>query len=301
MDEPRGSLFRLVEELRTAPPCYERLGGGFWSDPWSSRKAAEIQLNRSNSEGGRTAERAEQQVQGILARLPRIPARAVDLGCGAGHHATALASRGVDVRGIDISPAIIEHARSAATAGESAGRGRREFLLGSFFDLPWGSEAPELGMLLFGEFSLLTREERLRFLRRARKELAPGGHLFLELFSQDAAAVPRERNWEYAPGEGFWAAEAYVELNVTEPYPREEVVLHRFGLLFADGSVREERIWESSVDPDRLGDELREANLDRRGPPLELRSAEFGDPRFGEEEGELGRSWYLAHLVVGRD
>ncbi|WP_371742785.1 class I SAM-dependent methyltransferase [Plantibacter sp. CFBP 8804] len=41
----------------------------------------------------------------------RIDGRALDAGCGPGHWTAYLASRGLDVRGIDLVPEFIEHAR----------------------------------------------------------------------------------------------------------------------------------------------------------------------------------------------
>ncbi|KJC63094.1 class I SAM-dependent methyltransferase [Agreia bicolorata] len=38
---------------------------------------------------------------------------AIDAGCGPGHWTNFLAARGVDIRGIDLTPAFVEHARAA--------------------------------------------------------------------------------------------------------------------------------------------------------------------------------------------
>jgi len=43
-----------------------------------------------------------------------LPCSTIDLGCGAGNYAIYLASRGIDVTGIDISPAALEIARQKA-------------------------------------------------------------------------------------------------------------------------------------------------------------------------------------------
>ena len=46
------------------------------------------------------------------------PCRVLDIGCGTGKHAFALARRGYNVTGIDRSPFMLAHARSAAAVGE---------------------------------------------------------------------------------------------------------------------------------------------------------------------------------------
>ena len=56
-------------------------------------------------------------IERILARhgVPR-PCRVLDIGCGTGRHACALALRGYDVTGLDRSPFMLARARAAATA-----------------------------------------------------------------------------------------------------------------------------------------------------------------------------------------
>lgn len=50
------------------------------------------------------------------------PCRAVDLGCGAGHHAVWLARRGFDVTGLDVSPAAVARAEDLARSTGAACR-----------------------------------------------------------------------------------------------------------------------------------------------------------------------------------
>ncbi|MDX9759181.1 MAG: class I SAM-dependent methyltransferase [Bacteroidota bacterium] len=80
------------------------------------------------------ASRLPGQRQLLADLLARVPAqRAVDMGCGTGVHAVALAQLGLDVTGIDVSDGMLEKARAhAAAAGVSV-----EFLPGDFLtDIP---------------------------------------------------------------------------------------------------------------------------------------------------------------------
>jgi SAM-dependent methyltransferase len=61
------------------------------------------------------------------------PARVLVPGCGAGHDARFLASRGFDVVGIDVSPAAVERARALAVAEEDL---RATFLVADLFAPP---------------------------------------------------------------------------------------------------------------------------------------------------------------------
>src|SRR6185503_18482253 len=49
------------------------------------------------------------------------PCRVLDIGCGTGRHAFVLARRGYEVTGIDRSPFMLEHARTALSAEASEG------------------------------------------------------------------------------------------------------------------------------------------------------------------------------------
>jgi SAM-dependent methyltransferase len=59
-----------------------------------------------------------QEVDHLVAALALEPGeRVLDVGCGTGRHAIELASRGIDVHGVDISERFIEIAASRAPAG----------------------------------------------------------------------------------------------------------------------------------------------------------------------------------------
>lgn len=52
----------------------------------------------------------------LLPQLPAPPARAVDLGCGTGTLSLLLAKAGLQVQGLDFSPAMVQQARTKAQA-----------------------------------------------------------------------------------------------------------------------------------------------------------------------------------------
>src|SRR3954463_4969123 len=59
----------------------------------------------------------EQEVDFLVDALALKPGhRVLDVGCGPGRHALALARRGFDVIGVDLSPEFVALARAAAAA-----------------------------------------------------------------------------------------------------------------------------------------------------------------------------------------
>lgn len=108
-----------------------------------------------------------QVVQDRLEALFRRGSRVLDLGCGTGEDARVLASRGVDVTGLDVSPAMVERAR-ALCAGE--GRAVR-------FEVLPAERADELGTGFDGAYSnfgALNCADRPAVGRALSRALRPG-------------------------------------------------------------------------------------------------------------------------------
>jgi SAM-dependent methyltransferase len=89
-----------------------------------------------------------------------------DLGCGPGHVARYLASRGATVEGIDLSPAMIDEAR-ASHAGIT-------FRVGDMFALPYEG-ASLTGIVAFYAIVHLRSDELLAPFCEFHRVLAPGG------------------------------------------------------------------------------------------------------------------------------
>ena len=101
-------------------------------------------------------------------------AAVVDLGCGAGQHAVAVAERGFQVTAVDYSTAMLERARRRA-AGAANEIDVREVDLND--DLPFAAESFD-GALCVSVLQVL--DDPMRFLQQVRGSLRPHGHLLVE-------------------------------------------------------------------------------------------------------------------------
>jgi len=124
---------------------------------------------------------AESEVASILARLPVAPRRALDLGCGPGRHAVALAQRGVEVTGVDRTAPLLdrarERARLAGVSVEFVQEDMREFARPDSYDL---------AINLFSSFGYWREaDDDVRALTRVLANLVPGGRLIMEMTGRE--------------------------------------------------------------------------------------------------------------------
>lgn len=104
--------------------------------------------------------------------------RVLDAGCGPGRHALALAARGIEVVGVDLSPDFMALARAAA------GDLPVEFAVADVRELAYDTEFDAAICLCQGGFGLLGgRDTEHEVLARFARSLRPGGRLAVSAFS----------------------------------------------------------------------------------------------------------------------
>lgn len=115
--------------------------------------------------------------------LPEAGHRAVDLGCGTGHHATILATRFEEVLGVDISPPMLEIARARRAAPNIS------YELRDLQDV--SPEKDGRFDLVFSAFTLHHVPDLDAALHRIRSLLNPGARVVLLDNVAPKPAVPR--------------------------------------------------------------------------------------------------------------
>lgn len=125
------------------------------------------------------------------------PLRVVDLGCGTGRTLRALAARGCEVLGVDLSPPSLAVARETLSQDAQSG-GRVALLRGNLCDLSCLPDGQfDLALLMFGTLGMVSGDgARRSVLREARRLLRPDGELVLHVHNRwRHLAHPQGRSW----------------------------------------------------------------------------------------------------------
>jgi SAM-dependent methyltransferase len=122
----------------------------------------------------------EQEVGFLVDALGLAPGmRVLDVGCGPGRHALALARRGIEVVGVDLSPDFVALARANVSAETSSAT----FEIGDVRELAYDAEFDALICLCQGGFGLLGGVDDEAVFERFTRALRTGGRLACSAFS----------------------------------------------------------------------------------------------------------------------
>src|SRR5689334_12246451 len=126
-------------------------------------------------------------VEDEVALLTELAAggRVLELGIGTGRIAVPLALSGVDIQGIDTSPAIVAKMR------EKPGGDAIPVTIGNMTDLPVDGEFSLIFVGFNTLFMLTSQEEQVQCFRSVAAHLAPGGCFLVHAFVPDLSRIER--------------------------------------------------------------------------------------------------------------
>jgi ubiquinone/menaquinone biosynthesis C-methylase UbiE len=144
---------------------------------------------------GREADAAREQAL-AAARLARCPAGGalLDVPCGFGRHALALAQEGFAVTGVDRSGPLLEEARRRGD-GPS-------FVLGDYRELPFADATFDAAINLYTSLGYLGDEGDTAVLAEIARVLKPGGRLVIETTHRDLLVRTFDESGWQRVGEG---------------------------------------------------------------------------------------------------
>lgn len=159
-------------------------------DSWRKNASPWTAAVRENQIASRTLVTNAAIVDAVLSRSPRT---VLDIGCGEGWLARALADHGICAIGVDVVPALIEQAQKA---------GGGEFRVSSYEDIAAGVLDVKVDIAV-ANFSLIGKESVVGVVRQAPSLLEDGGSLVI----QTLHPVTSCGDGPYADGwrKGSWA------------------------------------------------------------------------------------------------
>ncbi len=115
----------------------------------------------------------------------------LELGIGTGRVALPLVARGVDVHGIDASPAMVERLRA------KPGGARIPVTIGDMADVAAPGDGYSLVYVVFNTFfGILTQEDQVRCFQAVASRLGQGGRFLIEAFVPDVTRFVRGQRVE---------------------------------------------------------------------------------------------------------
>jgi SAM-dependent methyltransferase len=147
----------------------------FELSPWQS-----VQL------GWESLEDADDQIDRVVRATGLEPGmRVLDIPCGTGRIAKRLATRGLDVVGVDITERFLEEARASGLTVER-GDMREPRFDGGF----------DVALCMWGSFGYFDEDGNLAQARAAWRSLRPGGRYLIDTVGAEALVANfRERDW----------------------------------------------------------------------------------------------------------
>ena len=205
------ALWRIFQRGLPAVPW--RDGANLpWDQPAFSERMLREHLHQGHGAASRQRPEILAQIDWLWSKLALRPgARLLDITCGPGLYAVELARRGVDVTGIDFSPASVAYARELAEAQGVAGRCR--FIQADVrAELPRQAGAEyDAALFLYGQLAVFTRAEAAALLVGAAQTLRPGGRLALELL--DFERIDKTHStWWFSDEQGLWGDAPFLNL-----------------------------------------------------------------------------------------
>jgi SAM-dependent methyltransferase len=167
--------------------------------------------------------------------------RALELGIGTGRIALPLQQRGVQVSGVDASPAMVERLR-AKPGGQSI-----PVAFGDFADVPVPGEFSLIFVVFNTFYALLTQEKQIQCLTNVAQHLTAEGVFVIEAFVPDMARYRARQNMQV-----IGISENEVRFDAAQVDPVNQVIFSQHVHLNEAGvrlyPVKLRYVWPSELD-----------------------------------------------------
>jgi SAM-dependent methyltransferase len=250
-------ILAQIQQAQQRPEPFAPGEPRFWDDPYICAQLLAGQVNAQSDGASRRRKVVEREVAWLSAALQLEPGlAALDLGCGPGLYALQLARRRLVVTGVDYAHCAIAYAREQAHALGLAITYRYQ----DYLELE-DEGCFDAALLVNGDFSGHSPEERRRLLGNIHRALKPGGRLALDVLTQAHQARYGIRNQWYVTEGGVWRAGLHLVLEEGFSYPQQALTLNQYIIADPDGTLTVYRNWFQAFTPASIAAELKAAGF----------------------------------------
>lgn len=237
-----------LHQSQTPPPLFER-GAPMWNDPYIAEQMLSFHLDTSHDIASRHPETVNQTVQWTMQKLNLSAGmRLLDLGCGPGLYTSRFSTIGLEVTGVDYSKHSIDYARQHDSVSI--------YLCQDYTSLDIEVQTFDVIMMVYGDFCVLSNEERDTLLATIGKLLKSNGHFVFDVTTpQFHDYLDSYNHWSVEPNGGFWKASPYLVLEQGFSYP-ENIRLHQYIVIEDSGIQTIYRNWYHDYTADTLSSML---------------------------------------------
>ncbi len=219
---------------------FKRSDLSLWTDPYISKNMLSAQLDGSSDAASRNNETMNTIVSWIVKQIP-AKSKVLDLGCGPGLYASALAKLGYEVTGIDCNPVSIDYAVKRDLEEKTGIR----YHCSDYLKDDIGDRYDAVIMIYCDFGALIPAEQRMLF-EKVRHCVVRGGLFIFDVFGEGYLSSKIEkRDWIFSNGNDFWSETPYLLLQETKHFPEKKACGSRYILIDERSKSRKEFIlWD---------------------------------------------------------
>ena len=246
--DAREKLSRALWQIYRRPerPLPWTNGGNLpWNEPAFAERMLREHLDESHGAATRQTRERTMQIDWLVDNLKLLPEQHLfDVTCGPGLYAVPLAEKGLQVTGLDFSPASIRYARElAARHGMAA---RCIFVEQDVREYTAVSPIFDAAILLYGQLAVMPPADAQQVLTQIARSLKPGGQLCLELLNP--AHVDRTHsNWWFTDESGLWGDAPFLHLGERFWLADENCSVERYQIVHLESGEMDEIILADQV------------------------------------------------------
>lgn len=253
----QGTMYeRLIDLVERPAPFSVYTALELWTDEYVSARMLECHLDPASDLASRRPDAIDSIVGWMESRLGLSGKAVCDLGCGPGLYAERMAMHGARVTGVDFSTRSLAHARHSAEKK----RLTISYLQGDYLKDKLPAQQ-DIVTLIYGDYCVLSPQQRQTLLKRIHAMLKPGGRLVFDVFSRPQfGQCTEEFHFERRLMNGFWAEGDYFGFRATYLYRDLHLSLDRY-LIIEPARTRHIYNWMQYFAPTEIKAELVEAGF----------------------------------------